>query len=77
MPQLKLREMGFGVGAVHEGIDRVITLCYRQQRPKLSLLLSYYRVRAVVRLDNVVYVQSCVWIVLFRICLLSPKGRLT
>ena len=54
MPQLKLRELGFGVGAGHEGIGRVIARCYRQQRPKLSFLLSYYRVRAVVRLDSVI-----------------------
>ena len=54
MPQLKLRELGFGIGAGHEGIDRVIALCYRQQRSKLCLVLSYYRVRAVVRLDSVI-----------------------
>ena len=64
--QLKLRELGFGVGAGHEGIDRVIALCYRQQRPKLCLVLSNYRLRAVVRLDRVISDM-----------LLFPKGRLT
>ena len=54
MPQLKLCELGFGVAAGHEGIDRVIALCYRQQRPKLSFLLIYYRVCAVVRADSVI-----------------------
>ena len=55
MPQLKLRELGFGVGAGHKGIDRVIALCYWQQRPKLSLLLSYYRVRALGCVDSVIF----------------------
>ena len=54
MPQLKLRELGFGIGAGYEGIDRVIALCYRQQRPKLCLLLSHYRVRALGCLDSVI-----------------------
>ena len=54
MPQLKLRELGFGIGAGHEGIDRVIALCDRQQRPKLCLLLNYYRVRAFRGLDRVI-----------------------
>ena len=55
MPQLKLRELGLGVGAGHESIDRVIALRYRQQRPKLCLLLSNYRVRALRCVDSVIF----------------------
>ena len=57
MPQLKLRELGFGVGAGHdhESIDRVIAFRYRQQRPKLCLLLIYYRVRALRCVDSVIF----------------------
>ena len=55
MPQLELRKLGFGVGAGHESIDRVIVLSHRQQRPKLLLLLGYYRVRALGCVDSVIF----------------------